>query len=346
MDEEEAKRVLGLPEGADRAAIAEAYRRLAAGELGRRPLRPFFAAVFVIALGWVAAWFAAVRMAPAGPAASPAALSASAAPYVPPAAPAFPSSPAPGHGFGAAPTANPWAILPPGARVPLIASTGGGYGRSSSVISAEFSSGGTVPGTEITFPVEARQLAVDLRHATGYLLGSHQVFRVGPGPSTPIELRPDPGLSEPMSWPVGIAFDSRRRRVVIATLGGEGFLYAHEPDTGRWAILGSLRGVDLEGLVYDPTRDVLYGLSGGARLHRFSPDGLAQGVTLVPGAPPGGGGPSSRVQMASVYGKLLLVYPPPGALGSIAASRWLLIDPQSPWGGAPVREFSAVRPIP
>jgi hypothetical protein len=73
-----------------------------------------------------------------------------------------------------------------------------------------------------------------------------------------------------LSWPCGIAFDTKRKRLIVATLGGVGYLYAFSPKTKKWSLLADLANLDLAGLVYDEKRDCLYGLHLGAKGATFT----------------------------------------------------------------------------
>src|SRR5262249_26881199 len=43
-----------------------------------------------------------------------------------------------------------------------------------------------------------------------------------------------PATVPELSWPVGIAFDTLRQRVLLVSLGGEGFLYAYSLAQDNW----------------------------------------------------------------------------------------------------------------
>ncbi|MFC4159382.1 hypothetical protein [Chitinimonas lacunae] len=64
-----------------------------------------------------------------------------------------------------------------------------------------------------------------------------------------------PGNYPDFSWVTGLAYDSRRQTVAIATLGGEGFLYRFDAAGKRWLGVQSLNNLDLHGLSYDAKND-------------------------------------------------------------------------------------------
>lgn len=55
--------------------------------------------------------------------------------------------------------------------------------------------------------------------------------------------------------PSAIGYDTKRGRVIVATSGGVGNLYAYTPSTQAWELLTSMRKVDATGISYDETTD-------------------------------------------------------------------------------------------
>lgn len=58
-----------------------------------------------------------------------------------------------------------------------------------------------------------------------------------------------------LSWPMDVAYDSKRHYVTLASLGGEGFLYRFDVNAGGWLDFRSLDNVDINSLTYDPQAD-------------------------------------------------------------------------------------------
>ncbi|CAH0219717.1 hypothetical protein SRABI70_02202 [Pseudomonas sp. Bi70] len=58
-----------------------------------------------------------------------------------------------------------------------------------------------------------------------------------------------------LSWPMDVAYDSKRHYVALASLGGEGFLYRLDTNTGKWLDFRSLNNVDISSLAYDELAD-------------------------------------------------------------------------------------------
>lgn len=123
---------------------------------------------------------------------------------------------------------------------------------------------------------EVHHVAVDPIDGKVYGVGSHRIVEINPESMELTELPITASLPE-MSWPCGMTFDSARRRVVVASLGGEGYLYAFDTAKRTWSLIASLDNVDLAGLAYSPQDDRYLGLEvgyeGGVRLHTFTPTG-------------------------------------------------------------------------
>ncbi len=54
-----------------------------------------------------------------------------------------------------------------------------------------------------------------------------------------------------ISWPMGITYDSDRKKIAIVTLGGEGFLYEYDPFKNNWSVLASMENDDYKYITYD-----------------------------------------------------------------------------------------------
>ena len=55
-----------------------------------------------------------------------------------------------------------------------------------------------------------------------------------------------------VSWPMGAARDPVTGKLYGVSLGGEGFLYSFDPQSGRWAIESSMKQADASGMIFDP----------------------------------------------------------------------------------------------
>jgi hypothetical protein len=117
-----------------------------------------------------------------------------------------------------------------------------------------------------------------------------------------------------MSWPSGIVFDTKRRRLLIATLTGPK-LYSYEPDKNLWSLVREMDDVALSSLSYSIAEDCVYGFAPAPTegyasvIHRFSADGVWQEKKVVPKRLPDERRvPHSTRQVVSVEGKLVVLW--------------------------------------
>jgi hypothetical protein len=91
-----------------------------------------------------------------------------------------------------------------------------------------------------------------------------------------------------LSWPCGMAFDTKRHRAVMTSLGGVGHMYAYDVATGTWSLLGDMNNVDLDAFTYSAKEDCYYGLAtrfGGDRraaIIRYDATGKPRGAIELP----------------------------------------------------------------
>ncbi|HTD66196.1 MAG TPA: Ig-like domain-containing protein [Candidatus Limnocylindria bacterium] len=162
----------------------------------------------------------------------------------------------------------------------------------------------------------------------------HEVWRVNATNGQVQFLEIPPNLEE-LSWPVGAAFDRLRNRVLVATLGGEGFLYAYSP-TGGWSIVNDLDNHDFDSVVHHSPNDSIYAFEGGyngtPRLVRLSANGNYVSEITIPPQGFSITGHSSSSELVSVGEYLVLLIEPNPVWGGDQPpleSRIYLIDPRT-----------------
>jgi hypothetical protein len=110
-----------------------------------------------------------------------------------------------------------------------------------------------------------------------FAVSSHSVVSVHRSTAQETPMQFGPGLPN-LSWPCGMTFDAKRRRVMLTSLGGEGFLYAYDLAADQWSLITSMKNKDMHGMTYDPDRDLLYGICdeypGGQSLQTMTPQGV------------------------------------------------------------------------
>jgi hypothetical protein len=131
-----------------------------------------------------------------------------------------------------------------------------------------------------------------------------------------------------ISWPSGIAFDTQRRRVSVASFGGAGALDAFDPATSTWSNVASLNNVDLGAMAYDPATDRFYALGQGfggstlGTLYVVAPTtGAVTQLSLSPAIETYGS--EGNQQLVPFQGELIAVLHDPG----VAKPRIAHIDP-------------------
>lgn len=100
-----------------------------------------------------------------------------------------------------------------------------------------------------------------------------------------------PGMVS-VSWPQGIAYDTRRDEIALVTTGGggEGFLYRFDAEAEQWIDASSIgRDDKLYTLAYDPIDDHYVGM------------GFRRGLTVI-AIPAGSGGRPNVIQAADLVG--------------------------------------------
>lgn len=204
---------------------------------------------------------------------------------------------------------------------------------------AEFSPTGPIVPTIQPAPGNVKHIAIDPKGPTYYGISGHGVVKVDikTGKSTVMVI--DGNLPR-LSWPCGLAFDTKRRRLVLISLGGEGFMYSYTVDDGKWSLITSMNNRDLSALTYSSEDDMLYGMGqthdrGLTALYCFSPKGgvVSQATIDKPINPgghhfPGGGGG----QLIAVGRQIVILGPPLpdfGTPGEPMVSRSYLINPRT-----------------
>jgi hypothetical protein len=106
-----------------------------------------------------------------------------------------------------------------------------------------------------------------------------------------------------LSWPGGIAFDSRRKRILITS---RGHLYAYYPETNYWEAVADSKEIPI---VYSPQEDLLYGLeAGGRKLKKTNMRGAVVGdINLSQTVPTANTWDDIKVQIVWSADKILIL---------------------------------------
>ena len=219
-------------------------------------------------------------------------------------------------------------------------------GGGTSAAFADFSVAGPIEGTEVPLPGRVNGATFDPIDGMVYSLEMHGVFQIDPVNKRPISLKPnDPALPE-VSWPSGLAFDTKRRRLVLSTHGGSGYLYAYDPVAQKWSGLVDLENVDIHSLVYSPAHDCFYALlmqmgdrGAPTRIVRYMPEGDADQLIETPRPLMYESFTPDRVPQLVAVGELLALIPP-----SPATDRRLMARGPVPAGPVPREKIYLIDP--
>jgi hypothetical protein len=178
---------------------------------------------------------------------------------------------------------------------------------------ARFEGADALKGSVHELPRNVQAFAVDPAGPTYYAVLGQQVVRVDLERKTQAAL-PIQGNMPKLSSGRGITFDTKRRRLLVATTGGEGYLYSYEPDKNLWSLLHDMNGVFFSSLTYSVEEDCLYALSTAPDkdyetvIHRFSADGVWQEKKVVPRPSPLERGGPATPQVVSMGANVAVLW--------------------------------------
>jgi hypothetical protein len=199
----------------------------------------------------------------------------------------------------------------------------------------DFTAAGPIDGTAHPLP-HFSHIAIDPRGPTYYGITGRGLVTLDLKTQQRSDL-PIQGDLPRLSWPCGLAFDTKRNRLILTSLGGVGYMYAYEPDKNAWSLLGDMANVDLESLTYSADDDCLYGLamSRGEEdrtpiIHQFSADGVAtKRITIsMPMASDPMVAHSAPKQLIAAGAHLIILAPPPLSAPTGPMTRYI-IDPKT-----------------
>lgn len=213
----------------------------------------------------------------------------------------------------------------------------GRRGRPSIGAYGDFTLQGPQEDTLRPLPDRVSRIAYDLVDDQYYGISGHDVVKIDLKKQEveTMEL----GLDvPPLSWPCEITFDSKRRRIILGSSGGGGYLYAYSPEQQEWSVISRRPGA-LDAFSYSEQEDCIYGVlfeRFGERSGVFLAKVNALGAIIwkmrledpvIPGSLATGPGPSStRVAAVADYVAIMAKGRP---VGDTATSYIYLVEPQT-----------------
>ena len=189
----------------------------------------------------------------------------------------------------------------------------------------------------VALPNGVRDVAIDEEKQKYYALTGHEVNELDL--ETGKLTRMDIDIELPrLSWPCGLTFDTKRRRLLLASFGGVGYLYRYDVDERKWSVLCDLNNLDLCALTYMPSDDALYGIAmpGGSEapittVYKFNTRGAVVGSFTLSRPMAATQGPHQYCQMVPVGEQLVIlgaVVPNPNGTDEFIRHSYV-VDPKS-----------------
>ena len=155
------------------------------------------------------------------------------------------------------------------------------YGHGGQAAWGEFTANGPVLKTMRSLPTAYSHIAVDTQADKWYAISGHGVVRFDPKTGEARAFTLESGLPE-LSWTCGLTFDAKRQRLLLCSLGGEGFLYAFDVAAEKWSLVSSMNNVDAIVLAWSAEHDALFAIAsehgeerGQLVLRKMTPTGAS-----------------------------------------------------------------------
>jgi hypothetical protein len=125
----------------------------------------------------------------------------------------------------------------------------------------DFTLNGPLEETLVPLPDNVGEVVTDSTRQLLFGMGGHELYQLDllNRKATEIAVNGVPDIS----WAMGLAYDTRRNRVLLATLGGEGYIYSYDHRGQTWSILCSLNNVDVTAIAYLKSCDHIFAIGYG-----------------------------------------------------------------------------------
>lgn len=202
----------------------------------------------------------------------------------------------------------------------------------------EFTVNGPVERRLKPLPKDVTRITYDPDAKLYYGISGHGVVQIDADLKDvkPMEL----GLNVPrLSWPCEITYDTKRKRVILGSSAGGGYLYAYSTEKKEWSVISKRPGA-LDAFVYSPEDDFIYGVlfehsedGNVASLAKVNAEGaVVSWLPLGPPIHPGSlnTGPGVCTTQVAIAGKYVAILASPGGRGEgtdLDAASIYLVDP-------------------
>jgi hypothetical protein len=132
-------------------------------------------------------------------------------------------------------------------------------GLPSGALYGDFTLGGPVTKSLVALPGSIGEVVGDPSGRSLFGMGGHGLYKIDLAKRAAIRVveKNVPRIS----WAMGMTYDTKRDRVLLATLGGEGFIYSYRPHDDAWSIVASLNNVDVTAIAYHEPLDRIFGIA-------------------------------------------------------------------------------------
>lgn len=134
------------------------------------------------------------------------------------------------------------------------------HGHGGTASWGQFTPNGPIRETLVSLPRNYKHVATVPDTEAWYGLDGGDVVQFKLNGERPVALPIPFGLPR-LSWPCGLTYDAEQERLLLSSLGGEGFLYAYDINGKSWSVVTSMKGIDTQGLAWSRHDDCLYALS-------------------------------------------------------------------------------------
>ena len=217
------------------------------------------------------------------------------------------------------------------------------YGPKTAAL-ARFTGDGPDFGSARDTDRDVRQAACDPTGAQCWGLTSQDFGSLDTSSGRFTKIPVDPSLTD-FSWPRGLAYDAKERKVFIMTSGVFTRFYRFDPATRAWDLLPAQpRDLSVIGLTWSASDGCLYALEHEThdlairRLQRFNTSGASLGPIDLRPVVPIASGTEDRFQVIASGDKLVLLLPPQASMpqtagmvveGTSSANRSFVVDPRT-----------------